>query len=246
VIEVGFIAWWRRFLALPNDSRAKTLGIAFLVALSCSLVVSSTAVTLRPLQEKYRLSASHATLLNMLEVLGRGIPQERLVDLVSGDHTNRNPGTQSVLTKDQDSAGLGTREDVATVFELRRSGDLQLVILPVRGSGYQSMLKGYLALEADLNTVAALIFYEQDETPGLGSRIEEDGWRALWSGKQIADVDGAVLIEVVKGVADGIHEVDGITGATRTGSGVTNLLRFWLSSDGYGNYLARLRSEAGR
>ena len=41
------------------------------------------------------------------------------------------------------------------------------------------------------------------------------------------------------------YQVDGISGATRTGAGVTNLLRFWLGPDGFGPYLARLRAEAG-
>jgi Na+-transporting NADH:ubiquinone oxidoreductase subunit C len=118
--------------------------------------------------------------------------------------------------------------------------------VPVRGTAYQSTLKGYLALKADLNTVAALTFYEQAETPGLGARIEEDAWQALWPGKKVADADGVIRIEVVKGAGKGVHEVDGISGATRTGTGVTNLLQFWLGPDGYGPYLDRLRLEARR
>ena len=84
------------------------------------------------------------------------------------------------------------------------------------------------------------------ETPGLGARIENDAWQALWPGKQVADAEGVIRIEVVKGAGAGPHEVDGITGATRTSTGVTNLLRFWLGPDGYGPYLERLRSESGR
>ena len=38
------LSWWRSFLALPNDSPGKTLGVALLVALVCSWVVSITAV----------------------------------------------------------------------------------------------------------------------------------------------------------------------------------------------------------
>lgn len=240
------IAWWRGFLALPNDSRAKTVGVAFLVALSCSLVVSITAVTLKPLQDANRLSDRHARMLGMLEGLGKGMPDARLVDLATGAYTNRDPGTWSELTPDRDRARLGKRENVATVFELREDGELKLLVLPVRGGGYQSTLKGYLALEADLNTVAALTFYEQDETPGMGARIEEDAWQALWPGKQVTDAAGIIRIEVVKGAGAGVHEVDGITGATRTSSGVTNLLRFWLGPEGYGPYLARLRNEIVR
>lgn len=240
------LSWWRGFLRLPNDSPAKTVGVALLVALACSLVVSVTAVTLRPLQNANRLANIAAHMLGMLETLDEGIPDARLVDLATGAYVNRDPGTSSELSADRDRAGLGSREDVATVFELRDAGKLRLVILPVRGAGYQSTLKGYLALKADLNTAAALTFYEQEETPGMGARIEEDAWRALWPGKQMADAEGVIRIEVVKGAGAGVHEVDGISGATRTGNGVTNLVRFWLGPDGYGPYLDRLKTETGQ
>jgi len=240
------ISWWRGFLGLRNDSPAKTVGVALLVALVCSLVVSVTAVTLRPLQDANRLAESAAQMLGMLETLGEGIPDSRLVDIATGAYVNRDPDTSTELPAEGDGAGLGSREDVATVYELRDGGALRLVILPVRGAGYQSMLKGYLALQADLNTVAALTFHEQDETPGMGARIEEDAWQALWPGKQVADAEGVIRIEVVRGAGAGLHEVDGISGATRTGNGVSNLLRFWLGPDGYGPYLDRLRTETGQ
>ena len=159
---------------------------------------------------------------------------------------DRDPGSSTKLEAGVDRAGLGRREDVATVFELREDGALRLLIVPVRGSAYQSTLKGYLALRADLNTVAALVFHEHAETPGLGARIDEQAWRALWPGKQLADAEGVLQLEVVKGAAEGVHEVDGISGATRTGSGINRMLRFWLGPLGFGPYLARLKHEAGR
>ena len=239
------LSWWRAFLALPNDTTAKTLGVAFLVALICSLLVSIAAVALKPLRDANRLAYSAARFSGIADVRGGGVPDTRLVDLATGSYVARNPGTSTTLPGERDFARLGNREDVATVFELRDGGKLKLVILPVRGTGYQSTLKAYLALNADLNTVASLTFYEHDETPGLGSRIEEGAWQALWPGKQVADTDGVIRIEVVKGAGAGLHQVDGISGATRTGNGITTLLRFWLGPDGYGPYLARLRREAG-
>ncbi len=238
--------WWKRFLALPNEHLGKTLGVAFLVAFFCSVLVSATAVMLKPLHEANRLGHGAAHIRAIVEGLGEKSPSLRLVDLATGEYVESDPNTSTELPRDRDIARLGSREDVATVFELREGGELRLVILPVRGSGYQSTLKGYLALKADLNTVAALTFHEHDETPGLGSRIDEDAWKALWPGKQLSDASGTIQIAVVKGASEGVHEVDGISGATRTGTGITRLMRFWLGPDGYGPYLARLRAEAGQ
>ena len=229
-----------------SDGPVRTLVVALLVALVCSVTVSVTAVLLKPRQDASRLLARAASVTGMAAVLGSGVVQARFVDLTSGAYVERDPGSSLLLPAARDGAGLGRREDVVAVFELRDEGRLRLLIVPVRGSGYQSTLKGYLALKADLNTVAALSFYEQGATPGLGARVEEDAWRALWTGKQIADADGVTRLAVVKGTGDGAHEVDGITGATRTGRGVNRLLQFWLGPDGYGPLLARLRAEGER
>ena len=237
------LSWWRSFLTMPNTHPLKTVGVVFLVALTCSFAVSLTAITLKPLQDANRLRQSAASLVEVLEVLDVGMPRVRMVELATGAYAKRDPGIWLVIASDQDIAGLGELETVATVYEVYQDDQLQLVILPVRGSGYKSTLKGYLALRGDLNTVAALTFHEQDETPGMGARIEEKHWQALWTGKQVVDEDGVIRIEVVKGEGAGVHEVDGISGATRTGSGVTKLVQFWLGPNGYGPYLARLKEE---
>lgn len=240
------MAWWGGFLALPNSHPFKTAGMALLVALSCSLLVSITSVMLRPLQEANRLGQDASSMMALLDRLGAGRPERLLVELASGAYVPRDPGTRTELAPGRDPARIGSREDVATVYEVRDRGALQLVVLPVRGGGYQSTLRGYLALEADLNTVAALTFHQHNETPGMGARIGEEGWQASWRGKQVADAAGEVRIAVVKGSGSGPHEVDGITGASVTGSGVTELLRFWLGTDGYGSYLERLREGEAR
>ena len=225
----------------------KTLGVAFLVALVCSIIVSISAVTLKPLQDENRLRESSQALVDVINGLGVGMPKPRLVKRTSGETVQRDNDTTSVLNPDHDIAGLGRIEDVLTVYELFNDSGLELVILPVRGSGYKSTLKGYIALKGDLNTIAALTFHQQDETPGMGSLIMEKQWQALWADKHITDEQGTIRIEVVKKSTSSdenkLYEVDGISGATRTGRGVTNLVRFWLGPDGYGPYIQRLKSE---
>ena len=41
---------WRRLLALPNESRTKTVLVAFLVSAVCAALVSGATVLLRPIQ----------------------------------------------------------------------------------------------------------------------------------------------------------------------------------------------------
>ncbi|MBT4934450.1 MAG: Na+-translocating NADH-quinone reductase subunit C [Rhodospirillaceae bacterium] len=236
------ISLWRSFLALPNDHPGKIIGMAFIVAAIASFFVSLTAVTLQPLRDANRERASKAGMLAIVEQLGVKSPEARFVELSSGKYVKKASSIWRQVPPSRDPARIGQMEDVATVYEVRDGERLTLVILPVRGKGYKSTLKGFLALEGDLNTVAAVKFHDHDETPGFGANIEKDSWTGRWPGREIADASGKILIEVVKGRAKGIHEVDGISGATRTGSGISRLMRFWLGPDAYGPYLARLGS----
>ena len=122
------------------------------------------------------------------------------------------------------------------------------MILPVRGYGLWGILYGYLAISKDLNTIVGLEFYEHKETPGLGAEIDNPAWKALWNGKKLFDEKGNLLIKVIKGKvtvneANSNYKVDGLSGATLTSNGVTNLLAFWLGELGYLKFLSNLKEE---
>lgn len=265
MFDFNALSLWRKFLGLPNDNLFKTLIVAIMVAFISAVIVSVTAVTLKPLHEanleqrrQARMEEMIAALPGisdlMLVTLGDEL-EVSIVDLSSAKFAfninpanydqraaTKNPRQSIALPPKEDIAGLGRRANFAPVYMLHRDGELALLVLPVNGLGFQSMLYGYLALEGDLTTIAGLTFYEHAETPGLGARIEEPSWEALWSGREIAGPDGAIQIEVVRGVASAPYQVDGISGATRTGNGVTNLLHFWLGDNGFGPFLAWLKA----
>lgn len=259
------LSWWRRFLALPNDSRIKTLGIAFLVALVSAITVSVTAVTLAPRQQAHVAAARAANLAAMiaalpgLEDILREAEAETLemviVDLTTGQidltmdpaaydylAAQTDPNQSSTLLPGDDPAGIGLRPNFAPAYMLRGTDELALLVLPVYGRGYQSTLRAYLALRGDLKTIAALSIYEQGETPGLGSRITDPSWLARWAGKQAAEDGGEITISVVRGTAATANEIDGISGATRSTTGVANLISFWLGPNGYGPFLTNLKT----
>ena len=78
---------------------------------------------------------------------------------------------------------------------------------------------GFLALDADLNTVAGFGFYDQAETPGLGGEVDNPLWKNKWPGKQIYSSNGDVAMTVLKGAVDpsspkAANQIDGLAGAT--------------------------------
>lgn len=99
-------------------------------------------------------------------------------------------------------------------------------IFSVRGVGLWDAIWGNIALEGDMNTVAGVSFDHAGETPGLGAEIKDNAsWKAQFVGKKIYKGDEYVSVFVRKGGAiDKVHEVDGLSGATVTADGVTDML----------------------
>ena len=245
-----------------SDSPLNALKSALVVALVCAMLVSITAVSLRPLYlanlEAERMERLASILQTLDQVAGGMRPEDieaRVIKIENGAYADdidpatydarraaNDPGKSTSIPPQQDLAGIKRRADHAVVYLIRNSNrKIDAVILPVRGVGYQSALYGYLALAADANEILALKFYEQSETPGLGSRIQDPDWEALWPGNQAFDDSGKLTIRVGSGGSFAGDRVDGISGATRTTTGVDRLLRFWLGEFGFGPYLTRIR-----
>ncbi len=143
-------------------------------------------------------------------------------------------------------AGVARLPNYATVYQVVKAQGLEQVVVPIEGMGMWGTMYGFLALDRDGNTVRGLTFYEQKETPGLGAEIASPQWQALWVGRQAYDPNWVPKLGVIKGPAGppekSPHEVDGIAGATITSNGVTRVVRFWLSDDGYAPFLAKMRN----
>lgn len=147
--------------------------------------------------------------------------------------------------KSEDLAGISRKEKWSHVYLIKGEGDqIDKYVFPVRGKGLWSILKGFIAVENDFQTIAGLTYYEHGETPGLGGEVDNKNWKAKWVGKAIYGDDGGVEIEVIKGTADNDaqFDVDGLSGATITSRGVTNMLKFWLGPTGFGPYINKQKS----
>lgn len=150
------------------------------------------------------------------------------------------PANWTALDPAEDLAGLGQRPDYAQIYLLRDAGRVVLVILPLAGQGYGGRIDALLALRGDMTTIAGFTVTGHSETPGLGGRITEAAWQAGFPGTRLHDAGGSLRVRVAQGPASGVHEIDGLTGATRTGRAITQMLRFWMGPEGYGPLLAAI------
>ena len=251
-----------------NDSTVKTLVVAFSLSIVCAIFVSTAAVVLQPAQEINKTLDRKRNILaaaGMLEE-GKSVEEQfsqvstRLVDLRTGKFVEdmdpqsydqrkaaKDPKASSNLSDEEDIANIGRRENYSLVYVVEDSaGELEKIILPVRGYGLWSTMYGFIALEQDINTVAGLGFYEHGETPGLGGEVDNPRWKGMWPGKQVYR-DGDVELGLIKGSVDpdndnAAWQVDGLAGATLTSRGVTNLVHFWLGENGFEPFLNNLQA----
>lgn len=171
----------------------------------------------------------------------------RQVDLASGAlmpnaSSQDTPTTCATLPADRDPAQIRRRCNTGEVYFIHENDNIQQVILPIQGKGAKSMMHAFIALAPDGRTVKNLLYYQQNETPLLGARVEDPAWLHQWAGKKVLNDQAQPALRIVQKGADpqDVYAVDGITGATMTSLGVEKSVNFWMGERGYGPFLRRL------
>lgn len=254
-----------------NQGVGKTLIVAVTLCIVCSVVVSTASVALRPLQEANKVLDRKRNILlaaglfeedKDINVLFERV-EPRLLNLSSGEFVRDTEDltfeslaersesvTQVSIPPDQDIAKIKARAEDIPMYLVRDDSGIRSIILPVYGRGLYSTLYGYIALDGDGNTIQGVRFYEHRETPGLGGEVANPDWLAKWQGKRVYDEKRKTRLAVVKGSVDpdnpdAPYEIDGLSGATMTSRGVSNLMTYWLGGQGFERFLNKLRLRGG-
>ena len=183
----------------------------------------------------------------------------KVVDLASGDYVEGIDGNtfdMEKATRDP-SRSFKPENDIASVKRVANraviylvndeAGSLQTVIMPVKGYGLWSTMFAFLAVAPDMNTVQSLVYYDftgSGETPGLGGEVQNPQWIAKWTDKKLYDEQGNLAIKVTKNpaIANSVHGVDALSGATLTSNGVQHSLTFWLGEEGFARFIEKARN----
>lgn len=259
-----------RILALSNDSLEKTVNVALALCLVCAVLVSLATVALRPLQGYNKALDMKKNILDVAGLLEEGTDidqafaeriESKIVDLKTGDYVDninvdeydqrkaaKDPAQNELIPVEKDIASIRQKAKYTKVFLVKKGDQLQSIILPINGYGLWSTMYGFLALEADAQTVQSINLYDQGETPGLGGEVVNPNWRALWKGKKVYSEKGEVALTLVKGGVDSsrpdsVYKVDGLAGATLTSRGVSNLIQYWMGTEGFATYLNKIRTN---
>ncbi len=148
--------------------------------------------------------------------------------------------------------------DITAADVAKDLSKVYVYVIPVSGFGLWAPIYGFIALGPNGDTVIGTTWYEHGETPGLGANITAPWWQNQFYGKVIFQESAGGKVDfktadmgiiVVKGKVRDVYgsspkaksAVDGMSGATLTGDGVTQAYRNSLSP--YRTFLMKVHAK---
>ena len=214
-----------------TNSNAYIVLYSTVMVVIVAVLLAVAALALKPRQDANDLNEKKRNILASLSAEGESY-DEFIDAYVVDKQGNRVDGDVFALLNDLPGAFAAGK------FPIFESKDGRVVI-PVTGMGLWGPVWGYVALEKDMNTIAGIIMAHKGETPGLGDEIATPKYQSKFVGKTIFEGNKFVSVTLRKGGAkDPAHEVDAISGGTKTSDGVSAMLYNSLK-----NYLPLLESK---
>ncbi len=222
---------------MDKNSNLYTFIYASILVILVALVLSFTAITLSPMQQRNMEVEKKQNILtsvsiessveNAEELFSNHIKESFVVDIKG----NKKSGDAfSTDLKKEMSKDLKDRSFPVFISE---KDNKKNIIIPLLGKGLWGPLWGYISLEKDCNTIFGAVFDHKAETPGLGADINKEWFEKPFTGKKFFDKNGNFIsITVHKGgkgaakmAGDLEHGVDAISGGTITSKGLEDMVK---------------------
>ena len=139
----------------------------------------------------------------------------------------RNLDNETVAAKYKEVVKAEREVDGQKYYECELNGQKKTVYT-VKGMGLWGGINGFVAVDADNNTIYGVYFNHEGETAGLGAEIKDNvKWQERFHGKKIhKDGEPGIALGVKKDApANDPNNVDAVTGATLTSNGVDQMLK---------------------
>ena len=219
---------------------------AYIILYSVVMVVVVAvllAVTSLSLQERQQANMLNEKQQQIVKALGENPETSSYGDVVA-DAVMLDKNGKAIEGKSESDI-FASLSDLTASFE---AGEFPIfkakngcVVIPVYGAGLWGPVWGYLALESDMDTVKGIVMDHAGETPGLGAEITTSKVQDMFKGKTIFEGNDLVSVSMRKGGATNNHEVDAISGGTKTCDGVNAMIKSGL--EGYLPFLNANKSN---
>lgn len=218
---------------MDRNSNAYTFIFAIVTVVLVAASLAYAATSLKPLQDE---NIKNEKMQNIVSTIGIDVPRSEAgvsfrqyikqeLALKGDGSVDENVNAFNIDLKKETKKP--SEEQRFPIYVAEKDGNT-FYIVPLYGAGLWDAIWGYLALDADKNTVIGASFDHKGETPGLGAEINQSWFEDEFKGKTLFNEKGDFIsVKTVKGGAEvgDMHGVDGISGGTITSDGVSNMIQ---------------------
>jgi Na+-transporting NADH:ubiquinone oxidoreductase subunit C len=217
---------------MNRNGNTYTFIYASVMVIIVAAILSFTAITLKPLQDRNVEVEKKQNILAAINIETSAEEAEDLyAETITDSYTLNSKGEKTdgnafiIDLKKQQAKPIEERQ--LPIFEADLGDKGTKYVIPLRGSGLWGPIWGYVSLNNDFNTIYGAIFDHQGETPGLGAEITTDAFQEVFKGKTIFNEDGEFVSLIVAKAGQNApeqHKVDAISGGTITSKGLQDML----------------------
>lgn len=230
-----------------TNSNGYTFGYAAIMTLIVAVALAGVASGLKPIQKKSEDLDKKTSILNAVisvdKTEAEAMYDSRIKEVVVNEKGEIVEGVKAFDIELKKEYRKPAAERNLPLYVYTGEDAKKLYIVPLHGAGLWDEIWGYVAVNADGNTLSGSSFDHKGETPGLGAEITKAWFQEQFQGKKLANESGDYQLVVMKGkgnkeVATNPYKVDGMSGATITGDGVQDMIE-----KGYNSYNAYFKKN---
>ncbi len=239
VSEFELQAQPKKGMLADKNSNAYIIIYSTVMVVVVAFLLAFTALSLKDRQAKNVLNEKKSAIL--LSLGAEDQDYDKFIEAIAVDAEGNivEDMTEDDVIKMLDDLKSTFAGDIYPIFKAKDGR----VVVPVFGNGLWNIIWGYVALESDMNTISGVVLDHAGETPGLGAEIATPKHQAMYKGKTIFNGEEFVAVKLMKGGATNPeHEVDAITGGTKTSDGVSAML--FDSLEKYVAYFNKMHADA--
>lgn len=191
---------------MKTNSNSYTIIYSVIIVVIVAFLLAFVFQVLKPMQDKNVALDTQKQILNSLNL--RGLSNEEAAAKYA-----------EVVKNEGEKDGL-------KYYECEIDGQKKTVY-SLKGMGLWGGISGFIAVDADDDTVFGVYFNHESETAGLGAEIKDNvKWQQKFQGKKLHKQGSeGIVLGVKKDAGSDPNNVDAVTGATLTSDGVDKMLK---------------------
>lgn len=218
-------------MAINKNSNVYIITYTVVMVVIVGALLATLATWLKPKQDANVLNEQKVSIMKAFGEADANFDEVVTMGRVAGgkfttiDKSNAQD-VQAVFDLLGNRKELGEAKDNLPIFKFEKDGASKYV-LPIVGKGLWGDIWGYVSLyvvDGKLK-ISGIVMDHAGETPGLGAEITTPGVQGAFADKVLYDAKGEFAVRMQKGGAQNEHQVDAITGGTKTCDGVNDMLR---------------------